>query len=227
VNGDLCRKTSDCCGAAGTGLPGDGNVVCDVAPGQAIGICRNPTGCNPEGNVCHYKDYACSISSARDDCCAAPGNSGVCQLDAIGVPRCYGLGGTCRQGGDTCASAADCCNGARCVPDPMGVLRCVETPDGGPVCRMPGQSCTANGDCCSGYVCNMPAGSTMGTCGPPPPPPPYDAGTPPPYDGGLGCSLYGQSCSATTPCCNNVSCLGPGGVPCAPGANCTCYTIVN
>src|SRR5579859_2151085 len=37
VNGDLCRKTSDCCGAPGTGLPGDGNVVCEIAPGQAIG----------------------------------------------------------------------------------------------------------------------------------------------------------------------------------------------
>jgi hypothetical protein len=226
VNGDLCRKSSDCCGAAGTGLPGDGNVVCDIAPGQAIGICRNPTGCNPEGDVCHYQNYACSISAARNDCCAAPGNSGVCQLDALGVPRCNGLGGTCRKTGETCASAADCCNGVPCVPDATGALRCTEMPDGGPVCRMPGQSCTINADCCSGYVCNTPTGSTVGTCGTPPPPPSYDGGAPPPYDGGLGCSVYGQACSATTPCCNGVTCLGANGAACT-GSSCWCYTIVN
>jgi hypothetical protein len=215
VNGDLCRKSSDCCGAANTGLPGEGNVVCDIAPGQAVGICRNPMGCNPEGNVCHYQNYACSISSARNDCCAAPGNSGVCQLDALGVPRCYGLGGGCRKTGDTCASAADCCNGVPCVPDSTGVLRCTEMPDGGPVCRMPGQSCTINADCCSGYVCNTPTGSTVGTCGMPPPT----------YDGGA-CALYGQACSASTPCCNGVTCLGTNGSTCT-GTGCTCYTIVN
>jgi hypothetical protein len=64
----------------------------------------------------------------------------------------------------------------------------------------------------------------VGTCGNPPPPP-YDAGTPT-YDGGLGCSVYGQTCSATTPCCNNVTCLGMNGAPCT-GTNCWCYTIVN
>jgi hypothetical protein len=101
-------------------------------------------------------------------------------------------------------------------------------PDGGgPVCRMPGQSCTINGDCCSGYACITPTGSTAGTCGtPPPPPPPADGGPPPTYDGGIGCSLYGQACSASTPCCGGVTCLGMNGSPCT-GTGCVCYTIVN
>jgi hypothetical protein len=208
VNGDLCRKTSDCCGAAGTGLPGDGNVTCEIDPGNVIGICRNPRSCNPEGNVCHYQNYACSISSARNDCCAAVGNSGVCQLDALGVPRCYGLG-ECRKAGETCASAADCCGGVPCVPDAMGQLRCLEGSDAGPVCRKPGESCTINGDCCTGYICLTPAGSTQGTCGiytPPPPPP--DAGVPDAApDAPLGCGLVGQACTpGGTPCCDLVPC---------------------
>ena len=120
VNGDLCRKDSDCCGAAGTGLPGDGNVVCEIDAGKALGICRNPRSCNPQGNVCHFKNYTCSVSSARNDCCAGVGNSGVCQLDMLGVPRCNGLGTTCLQGGAFCSSAMDCCNQMPCVPDGTG-----------------------------------------------------------------------------------------------------------
>jgi hypothetical protein len=113
------------------------------------------------------------------------------------------------------------------VPDPTGALRCTDMPDGGgPVCRQPGQSCTINADCCSGYICVTPTGSTVGTCGTPPPPT-YDAGPPPVYDGGLGCSAYGQVCSASTPCCNNVSCLGTNGAVCTPDTTCRCYTIVN
>jgi len=223
VNGDLCRKDQDCCGGAGSGLPGDGNVKCEIVPGTAIGLCRNPMSCNPEGNVCHYKDYACDISSSRNDCCAAVGNSGVCQLDALGVPRCYGLGTMCRMPGETCASQADCCNGVPCIPDSTGKLVCAQPMDGG-VCRMPGDSCTIDGDCCPGYLCIKIPGATNGTCGTPPPPP-SDGGTVPPPDGGIGCSLYGQSCTMTSQCCNGVPCLGPNGVPCA-GTGCYCYNNI-
>src|SRR5262249_48612576 len=138
VTGDLCLKDTDCCGAQGTGLPGDGNVTCEKTNGEPMGICRNPMGCNPEGNVCHYKNYTCDISSARNDCCAAQGNSTgcknngdasatCCQLDALGVPRCNGFGGQCRKPGETCAYSGDCCNGIPCVPDSNNVLRCLVT----------------------------------------------------------------------------------------------------
>ena len=213
VNGDLCRKDSDCCGAAGTGLPGDGNVVCQIDSGKALGICRNPKSCNPQGNVCHFKDYTCSISSARNDCCAGVGNSGVCQIDTLGVPRCNGLGTTCRQGGETCSSAMDCCNQMPCVPDGTGLLRCYVPPastvDGGATssCVPSGGPCSINGDCCIGSTCVQPMGSTQGICGnivPPTLTPPADAGT---LDAStLVCAEYGQTCTSSADCCNGIPC---------------------
>jgi hypothetical protein len=222
IDGDLCRKDSDCCGAAGSGLPGDGNVVCDIAQGQVIGICRNPTGCNPEGNVCHYKNYACSISSARDDCCGAPGNSGACQLDALGVPRCHAIG-TCRGPNEACAFTGDCCNGAPCIPDGKGGRICTPPPPtGGPACSPEGGKCTITADCCRGYLCISELGSSEGVCGIVAVPPP-DAGSPPPVDSGAGgaagsggspgydagplpCAAYGQSCATSSDCCNGTVC---------------------
>jgi hypothetical protein len=232
VNGDLCRKDSDCCGAAGTGLPGDGNVTCEIAAGKAIGICRNPTGCNPQGNVCHFQNYACSISSARNDCCGAPGNSGACQLDPLGVPRCAGLGDVCRQAGATCSSEADCCNRTPCVADASGMLHCKEPSDAGSACSVQGGPCTINGDCCVGNLCNRPLGSTSGTCGPyTPPPPSSDAGTPAgdsgstSYDAGTTCALYGQSCKVGSDCCGGIPCIGIAG-PCMGETGCICVTPV-
>ena len=170
IDGDLCTSDSDCCGAPGTGLPGDGLVHCDISPGFTVGICRNPMGCNPEGNVCHYKDYACAISAARNDCCGAPGNSGACQLDKLGVPRCHAIG-ACVQEGGNCAYDGDCCNSAHCVPGPNGQLVCQGQ------CSPVAGACTVDADCCSGLQCHVPTGSTSGTCGVAPPPPPgFDGG---------------------------------------------------
>jgi hypothetical protein len=205
VNGDLCREDSDCCGAAGTGLPGDGNVVCDKPSNAEIGVCRNPTGCNPQGNVCHYKNYACAISSARNDCCGCIASKDCCQLDALGVPRCNALGNACRKAGDTCASADDCCNHAPCVADASGTLHCYASP-----CVPAGGSCSINGDCCAGSTCVEPQGSTKGTCSAPPPPGTggYGGAT---GSGGAGgaCAQYGQMCTSASDCC--------GGVPCTNG----------
>src|SRR5262249_24452978 len=144
-----------------TGLPGDGNVTCVIADGQSVGICRNPMGCNPEGNVCHYKHYACEISSARNDCCGAPGNSGACQIDALGVPRCHVIG-TCKKAGESCAYTGDWCDNLPCVPDGKGGLACVTPPTGGPACSPEGSSCTVTADCCRGYLCISKLGSTQG-----------------------------------------------------------------
>ena len=71
-------------------------------PTPAPSTCHNS--CQPEGDVCHYKNYStCGNSSARNDCCGAPGNSGVCKLDVLGVPRCYGLGTMCVMAGNNCS----------------------------------------------------------------------------------------------------------------------------
>jgi hypothetical protein len=212
VNGDLCRKDSDCCGAAGTGLPGDGNVTCEIDPGKALGICRNPRSCNPQGNVCHYKDYACSVSSARNDCCACISGKECCQLDFLGVPRCNALT-TCIPGGGICSSAMDCCNQMPCIPDGTGLLRCYLPPssiiDGGvPSTCVPSDGpCTINADCCVGVVCIAPQGSTQGICGlptPPPAKPGQDAGT---VDASAPtCAAYGQQCKTSVDCCNAIPC---------------------
>jgi hypothetical protein len=216
INGDICTKDTDCCGAPGSGVPGDGNVHCVIATGLTVGICRNPTGCNPEGDVCHYMNYACSISSARNDCCGAPGNSGACQLDKLGVPRCHAIGACVNQGG-SCAFDADCCNGGHCVPGADGHLVCQT------MCSQSLGACTVDADCCSGLHCYVPQGSIDGTCGAPPPPPPsYDAGPPPVIDGGSSCSFYGQACTQDANCCNGVQCLSTSGQACNGAQGCTC-----
>ncbi|HTA89047.1 MAG TPA: hypothetical protein VK745_05715, partial [Polyangiaceae bacterium] len=218
VTGDLCRKDSDCCGGdPNSGLPGAGNGSCHLDASGKIGICTNPvnggdTACDPEGNVCHYladQNYACTSSSARSDCCG-PLNpkAQMCQLDALGVPRCLGVG-TCHAAGDVCASAADCCDNKPCVPDDMGALHCLTA-----ACVPTGGSCTINGDCCPGGLCNRPPGSTVGSC----------ATTGGGGTGGTGsggspstggssaggspgaCAEYGQICTVASDCCNGVPC---------------------
>ncbi len=211
IDGDLCTKDTDCCGAAGSGLPGDGNVRCEIQAGFEVGICRNPTGCNPEGNVCHYKDYACANSSARNDCCGAPGNSGACQLDKLGVPRCHGVG-ACVNAGGACAFDDDCCTGGHCVPGADGKLACQSG------CSSSASACTVNADCCAGLPCIVAQGSTSGVCGTPSPPPVRLDAEPPP----AVCALYGQTCARDGDCCGGVSCLELSGQACAGGAGCSC-----
>jgi hypothetical protein len=217
------------------GLPGAGNVRCEKDAGALVGVCRNPTGCNPQGNVCHYKNYVCDISSARNDCCAAPGNSGVCQLDRLGVPRCNGLGDKCRAAGETCASADDCCDDRPCVADAGGALHC-----GASSCVAAGGGCTITGDCCRGSSCVTSPGSLQGTCSVPPGTPGGSGGasgsagaggtgvsgsgasgtgsggsggsaTGAGGQGGAGsesvpCAQYGQGCQGAADCCTGTVC---------------------
>jgi hypothetical protein len=252
VNGDLCRSDYDCCGATGSGEPGAGNGSCVFMPGETIGLCRNPTGCNPEGNVCHYtKDtaYQCTTSSSRNDCCSAPGNSGVCKLDALGIPRCFG-GGPCHAAGAACAYSGDCCGGLPCVPNPAGASPPFVC--GATLCQPAAAGCTIDGDCCKGLTCNKAPGSASGTCGGYVPPG-TDAGTTTDSsttsdssttgdsgtasDGGTvadssttadtstpdtappACALYGQTCSTTADCCNGVACRDSAGILCSGGVS--------
>jgi hypothetical protein len=120
--------------------------------------------------------------------------------------------------GAACASSADCCNGAPCVPNPAGTPPFVCY---GQSCVPACGKCTNNGDCCPGSACEIPQGSTSGTCGPCGGPP-YDGGTPQdsggPYDGGTvvpdsgtpytdaGCALYGQVCTTSSQCCYGIPC---------------------
>ena len=193
--GDLCRTDEDCCGGRiDEELPGYSNGQCEIEPGRAIGICRNPVNgeenpagaCSPQGNVCHFKDYACGVSSARANCCDGLGANGTCKLDPLGVPRCDGLGDDCREVGETCASSGDCCPDPvtgeypPCVPDENGVLRC-----GADECVPSGDDCTIDADCCAPLMCVRAPGATSGTCGEPT----------------SECTKYFQQCANSAECC--------------------------
>jgi len=237
VEGDLCRTNADCCGAMGSGVLGDGSVVCSSSGnGTDVGVCMTPGPtaeggtCVPEGDVCHYNqsNYTCSISSARADCCGPQTPKWLaCVLDPFGVPRCNAFTGQgdagigCIAPGQACAMASECCGGVPCVPNANGQLVC-----GSSACQQSGNSCTANADCCSGLPCIALPGSTQGTCtpvNPPPPPPPppsdgggsdsgtpTDAGTPP--DSGYSPD-GGYSCAlygqscTSLPCCAGTQCI--------------------
>jgi hypothetical protein len=113
----------------------------------------------------------------------------TCIQDSLGIPRCAiseggGGGDNCVMTGMQCASSADCCDGAPCVPsgDELGTLIC------GGACVNPGNACTTSTDCCDGSAC------VNGSCSAP-----------------QGCSEYGQGCDTTADCCGadvGVTCQG-------------------
>jgi hypothetical protein len=247
VEGDLCRSSTDCCGGPGSGVLGDGEVICsNTVNGGDVGVCMTPGPdgggtCDPEGDVCHYNgsDYTCSISSARADCCG-PQNPKftACVLDPFGVPRCNAYTGPsgdagvgCVNANGACATATDCCNGNPCVAGPSGALTCSSNS-----CQAAGQTCTTNADCCPGLPCIAKPGSIQGTCmpvvPPPGPPPVSDDGGTPSSDGGttddgstgVPDSGYapdgGYSCALFGQSCATLSCCA--GTMCSSG---TCITI--
>jgi hypothetical protein len=200
------------------------------------------------GGICRLTGGTNACSNAQSDCtCAVSPKNQCCAYDTLGLPRCLGSGtcsdgstgifiGTdpkcCRQAGQTCNTASECCGLTPCVPDATGTLRCYSppthpdggtgspdggtggSPDGGIVCVPDGLGCTATGDCCTGHTCNFDGETWM--CGPPSTPPPADAGV---------CALYGQGCNGNTPCCNGVQCTySPTNSKCTGQAGCTCFT---
>ena len=161
VVGDLCTQDTDCCGSAG--LPGGSHkpVTCVINPGETVGVCRNPMGCKPDGDVCKLKTMSCNASC---DCCS--GNcetEDTCKQDNLGVPRCAAA--ACVNAGGACASSANCCGGAPCVPNPVAggspAFVC-----SGSQCVAACGGCTTTADCCPGTSCVLAPGSTHGTCGP-------------------------------------------------------------
>jgi hypothetical protein len=217
--GDLCTNDSECCGssafpAAGGGPQSQGGYATCSSTDGGVGICQNPTGCKPNGDVCRLGTNQCNSSC---DCCSGNCHQDTCVQDNLGIPRCTGP--QCVSTGGSCASSADCCNGNPCVPNP--------TADGGsPFSCYPYQcvpscgTCTTSADCCPGEdclggVCDPCGGGNPGDGGPVPdggtgapdggglPP---DGGAPPPPDG--GCASYGQLCATSAECCNGVPCTG-------------------
>ncbi len=217
--GEICTKDSDCCGAPG--VPGgNGSVECSKAnPTDPVGRCDNGNACRPAGAVCKLASTSCN---AENNCCAGNVNQdpSVCQQDLLGIPRCTGVGDCADAGslaGKACATSADCC-GLPCVPagnvaDGGSPFVC------GTSCVPSNGKCTTDADCCAGLPCKAPPGSTEGICGTTNIP---DGGTG--GSGGSGgsggtggsggsggtdagtCAYYGQNCTVSGDCCNNVPC---------------------
>jgi hypothetical protein len=208
MTGSACLNDQACCGG---GTNPNGSVKCgrDVAT-DTYGRCDNGQACNPVGNICGAiftnADGTTFSVNASQNCC--DGKKEVCKLDAAGIPRCFGGGSTqCPEGftgvapccielGEVCQFKDQCCNGAPCVPDSVGTLRCT-----GSSCVPLGNACTpgtsvcCSGDCLSsgelGYSCRVPTTT--------------DGGTDP--DGGTVCKPNGQTCTTPTDCCSNI-CTG-------------------
>ncbi len=157
ATGDTCTQDSDCCG--GPGLPGGSGTpaTCAITPPATTGFCRVPMGCNPDGELCKLATESCNRLC---DCCSGNcTNQDTCKPDEDGVARCAAA--TCVAAGGSCASSANCCNGAPCVPNPSGTppFVCLAS-----TCAAAGERCTANADCCAGATCVAPVGSARGTC---------------------------------------------------------------
>jgi hypothetical protein len=199
--GDICTKDTDCCGGGGGGKKDAGVTTCSAMDG-GVGVCSNPSGCKPAGDICRLQANTCN---ATDECCAGNVQQyDTCHQDNLGVPRCsYAGDAGCipADSGTQCASSADCCNLNPCVPDGMGGFTC--SPNN---CVPVSGQCTTDADCCPGNHCYIAGGQTSGQCQPPT----TDAGST--CDGGL----YGQVCSTSADCCY--------GIPCSAGH---CEVIVN
>jgi hypothetical protein len=265
VQGDLCRKDSDCCGGdVRSGLPGAGLIKCELDPayGSRIGTCGNPSAsncpagspncrnaCNPEGNVCHFKQplICAGLINVRNDCCDCISGKECCQPDTTGIPRCNSLA-ACVPVGGNCSFSGECCNHEPCLPDPVtGQLKC------GSACVPVGGACTTNADCCTGTLCQSTPGSVGGICVVPLPPvqqpdagvksdtassvddatvvddalPPATPDAPITPDEPPVCGYWGQSCSTSSPCCGTIQCSAADGSECtASDTDCACFNPV-
>ncbi|HSD21713.1 MAG TPA: hypothetical protein VLC54_16815 [Anaeromyxobacter sp.] len=224
-NGNICQFRDQCCGYA----------PC-VPDAQGVLRCADTNACKPQGTRCiDAGDTSCcegtsctnvteigwicalptdpgsqcvpdggGCSATTDPCCAGPG---ACITDTTGAGTCNTCvpngnactvdgqccGGSCDQGvcrapcqGETssCTVDGDCCFGLSCHIEP-GATSGQCTSAGGS-CADTGQTCVADGDCC-----NAPGeGCVEGVCAVPPP----------------LCPGIAMPCSATTPCCEGLSC---------------------
>jgi hypothetical protein len=159
--GANCQLSGQCCDGK-LCLPTDGGFACSAPTCKAVGA-------------------SCTVGST--DCCPgtscllAAGGSYVCQPQggqSDGGPQCAANGGSCSSGTDCCSGI---CNGNVCQAPAT--------------CQPQTYQCTSTADCCSGLVCNIPGGSTVGTCQP----------------NSVGCQGAGQPCSTTRTCCTGSTCV--------------------
>jgi hypothetical protein len=218
-SGNTCKKDGDCCTLRCTG----GKCACNalgVACGDNTDCCSGT--CDTTGHcACAAVSGKCSQSS---DCCSGVcGAGGVCQCRTSGTCKsdgecCNGRcdGGSCNPctgNGGACSTGATCCSG-NCSGTGIGnTCQCVAR----------GSACGRNSDCCSNFCSNGFCG-----CAAPPAQAPTDkcssaddccwgtcsAGT-------CFCKAAGDSCLASSECCDQLQCVGNLCTDCLTGGNCT------
>jgi hypothetical protein len=212
VIGDLCTKDTDCCGGMGVPSVPSSNgkfVQCEITPPNTVGVCSLAgRSCEPNGGICRLDTSSCNETC---NCCSGNCHDGSCKQDNDGVPRCTNA--QCVDAGTGCATSADCCNGAPCVPNPNGnpPYVCYRG-----ACVACGGACTTNSDCCPGASCLVANGTAQGTCGPCGGSSSSSGGSSSSSGSGsssgagyppdAGCSLYGQVCTTSAQCCNGIPC---------------------
>jgi hypothetical protein len=186
--GEVCADDADCCGSA-TNPDGEiSDVHCSKVGDNPLGRCDAGNSCTPAGGICRLQSQSCNENA---NCCA--GNVlqfNTCALDNLGIPRCLAAEIDCTDPSDyigmDCATSADCC-GLPCTPQGSGEfppLLC------GEACVMETGVCTNNADCCAGLSCDIPPGSSSGSCWP----------------NQDNCAEYGQACTVAEDCCNGLPC---------------------
>jgi hypothetical protein len=70
-----------------------------MSGGGPVGICRLPSGCKPNGDVCKLATMSCNSSC---DCAGNCEQMDTCKQGNMGVPRCTGA--QCVGAGSACAS---------------------------------------------------------------------------------------------------------------------------
>jgi hypothetical protein len=211
MTGAACLDEQACCGG---GTNPNGSVMCErQSSADAFGRCDNGQACNPVGNICGapfpLPDGGTFKVNASQDCC--DGKKEVCKRDSSGIPRCFGgftsacptgytgVAPCCIAHGDVCQFKDQCCDGAPCVPDETGTLRCSQgscTPLGA-TCTF-GQAVCCSGQCIGdefGFVCRIPIDAGVGS---------PDANLC--KANGSTCTSSGQCCSFT---CTNGKCQTP------------------
>jgi hypothetical protein len=190
--GNLCQFKDQCC----NGLP------CLPNPDGGAGFyCTVTSNCLPLGASCNPNLDGGSGCCSGSMCAATGELSYACQLPSDGGTA---DGGGCKPNGSACTASSQCCSSI-CTSTDGGPATC-QTPSS---CQQQGGTCTASSDCCSGLACNIPSGSTTGTCQT------------------SSCQNSGQTCSASLSCCSGLLCLDSNGNACGSTGSCTCMVVIN
>jgi len=178
---------------------------CSSAGGQACctgGTCQGGTcqqTCGAFGATCSSPSQCCSGTCGSGNTCVCKQvgdaclNAGDC-CTGVCNGTCQSLpGGTCKVTGQQCGNDTECCSGSCDNGSCVAVLGCHPYND----------VCTFDGQCCS-FQCTIPTGATAGRC----------------FQASGGCVGAGNPCGRSSDCCSRVCADFGNGMACQPTIGC-------